>query len=45
MKKKLLSPLGLVLSHFTEHMFKHSFQDSLNPFGSCGKGHLENNFH
>ena len=27
-------PLGL--SHLLEHKFKHSFQDSLNPFYSCG---------
>ena len=28
--------LGLGLSHFREHKFKHSFQDTLNPFCDCG---------
>ena len=35
---KLLSQLRLGLSHLREYKCKHSFQDSLNPFGSCGKG-------
>ena len=28
--------LCLGLSHLREHKFKHSFQDTLNPFCSCG---------
>ena len=28
--------LQLGLSHFWEHKFKHSFQDTLNPFCDCG---------
>ena len=31
--------MRLGLSHLREHKFKHSFQDSLNPFCNCG---LEN---
>ena len=38
---KLLSRLRLGLSHLREHKFKHSFQDSLNPFCSCGKSEVE----
>ena len=38
---KLLSRLRLGLSHRREHKFKRSFQDSLNPFSSCGKGEVE----
>ena len=38
---KLLSRLRLGLSHLREHKFKHSFQDSLDPFCSCGKGEVE----
>ena len=33
---KLVTRLGLVLSHLWEHKFKHSFQDTLNPLCSCG---------
>ena len=42
---KLLSRLRLGLSHLREHKFKHSFQDSLNPFRSCGKGEAETSSH
>ena len=42
---KLLSRLRLGLSHLREHKFKHSFQDSLNPFCSCGKGEVETTSH
>ena len=42
---KLLSRLRLGLSHLREHKFKHSFQDSLNPFCSCGKGEVEISSH
>ena len=42
---KLLSRLRLELSHLTEHTFKHSLQDSLNPFCSCGKGEFETSSH
>ena len=42
---KLLSRLRLGLSHLREHKFKHSFQDSLNPFCSCGKGEAEISSH
>ena len=38
---KLLSRLRLGLSHLREHKFKHSFQDTLDPFYSCGKGEVE----
>ena len=33
---KFITRLWLGLSHLREHKFKHSFQDSLNPFYSCG---------
>ena len=33
---KFITRLWLGLSHLREHKFKHSFQDSLNPFCSCG---------
>ena len=33
---KYLTRLHLGLSHLREHKFKHSFQDTLNPFCSCG---------
>ena len=33
---KFITRLRLGLSHLHEHKFKHSFQDSLNPFCSCG---------
>ena len=42
---KLLSRLWLGLSHLREHTFKNSFQDSLNPFCSCGKGEVETSSH
>lgn len=38
---KLLSRLHLDLSHFGDHKFKHSFQDSLNPFNICRIGKIE----
>ena len=41
---KLLTRLRLGLSHFREHIFKHSFQDTLNPLCSCGK-ETEATFH
>ena len=33
---KFITRLRLGLSHLREHKFKHSFQDSLNPFCRCG---------
>ena len=33
---KYLARLRLGLSHLREQKFKHSFQDTLNPFCSCG---------
>ena len=42
---KLLSRLRLGLSHLREHKFKRSFQDSLNPFCSCGRGEVETSSH
>ena len=42
---KLMSRLRLGLSHFREHKFKHSFQDSLNPFCSCRKDEVETSSH
>ena len=42
---KLLSRLRLGLGHLREHKFKHSLQDSLNPFCSCGKGEGETSSH
>ena len=32
---KFITRLRLALSHLWEYKFKHSFQDSLNPFCSC----------
>ena len=32
---KFLTRLRLAISHFREHKFKHSFQDSLNPLCKC----------
>ena len=34
---KLLTRLRVGLSHFCEHKYKHSFQDSLNLICNCGK--------
>ena len=42
---KLLSRIRLGLSHLREQKFKHSFQDSLNPFCSSGKGEVETSPH
>ena len=42
---KLLLRLRLGLSHLREHKFKHTFQDSLNPFYSCIKGEVETSSH
>ena len=42
---KLLWRLRLGLSHLREHKLKHSFQDSLNPFCSCGKSEVETSSH
>ena len=42
---KPLSRLRLGLSHLREYKFKHSFQDSLNPFCCCGKGQVETSSH
>ena len=33
---KFITRLWVRLSHLREHKFKHSFQDSLNPFCCCG---------
>ena len=41
---KYLTRLRLGLSHLREHKFKHSFQDTLNPFCSCDL-HVETNTH
>ena len=41
---KLLTGLRLGLSHLREHKFKHGFQDTLNPFCTCGK-EVETTFH
>ena len=42
---KLSSRLRLGLSRLREHKFKHSFQDSLKPFGSCSIGEVETSSH
>ena len=42
---KLLSQLRFGLSHVKEIKFKHSFQDSLNPFYSCRKSEVETSSH
>ena len=42
---KILSRLRLGLSNLKKCEFKHSFQDSLNPFYSCGKGEDETGSH
>ena len=39
-----LTRLCLGLSHLCEHKFKHSFQDTLNPFCWCGLD-VETNMH
>ena len=41
---KYLTRLRLCLSHLREHKFKHNFQDTLNPFCSCGLD-VETNTH
>ena len=41
---KYLTRLRLGLSHLREHKFKHSFQDTLNSFCSCGLD-VETNTH
>ena len=41
---KYLTRLRLSLSHLREHKFKHSFQDTLNAFCSCGLD-IETNMH
>ena len=41
---KYLTRIYLGLSHLREHKFKHSFQDTLNPFCSCGLD-VETNTH
>ena len=41
---KYLTRLRLGLSHLREHKFKHSFQDTFNPFCSCGLD-IETNMH
>ena len=41
---KYLTRLRLGLSHLREHKFKHIFQDTLNPFCSCGLD-VETNTH
>ena len=42
---KLLWRLRLGLSHLREHKLKHSFQDSLYPFCSCGKAEVKTSSH
>ena len=34
---QLLTRLRLGLSHFRDHIFKHNFQDTLNPICNCGE--------
>ena len=41
---QLLTRLRLGLNHLREHIFKHGFQDTLNPLCSCGK-EVETTFH
>ena len=41
---KYLTRLRLCLNHLREHKFKHNFQDTLNPFCSCGLD-VETNMH
>ena len=42
---KLLSRPRLGLTNLREHKFKHSFQDSFDPFCSCGKVEVETSSH
>ena len=42
---KLLSRQRLGLSHLRERKFKNSFQNSHDPFCSCGKGEVETSSH
>ena len=37
---KLLTRLRVGLSHLREHIFRHNFEDSLDPFCNCGR-HIE----
>ena len=41
---KYLTRLRLSLNHLYEHKFKHTFQDTLNPFCSCDLD-VETNMH
>ena len=42
---KIQSRLRLGISYLRENKFKNSFQDSLNPFYSCGKSEVETSSH
>ena len=41
---KLLTRLRVGLSHLREHKFRHTFQDSQDPFCNCGR-HIETTIH
>ena len=41
---KLLTRLGVGLSHLREHRFRHNFQGSLGPICNCGR-HIETTIH
>ena len=43
-KRVLLTRLRISLSHFWQHKFKHSFQDTRNPIYNCGEC-IETSFH
>ena len=42
---KLLTRLRLGLSHLREHKFRHNFNDTINPFCSCGTNSIESAEH
>ena len=42
---KLLTRLRLGLSHLREHKFRHSFNDTIDPFCLCGTNSLETSEH
>ena len=44
-KVKFFTWLCLWVSHFVEHKFRRSFQDSLRPFCNCRTGELKSCFH
>ena len=42
---KLLTRLRLGLSHLREHIFRHNFNDTIDPFCLCGTNNIETSEH